>query len=878
MIDDIGENILSLVAAGKNYDPHVSDDIRGHKQLSVLKETYESQLSSIVKLNTSLLVELDKLTHIDEIIYRPITSSNIEDITAQLSDAGERLKTIHDRISQFSHELEYNIDLSKKETAIVTSLPVAPGNTGKIRALIKKELSQFKKDLITAITTELTNKFTSFQNVSVQHFEEKSKEMQRYVSQKINENYQNLPGSEYTMMPDEQSTVFQKKMFTVEEKIHVLKSSIKNLQQNYQGTVNEIDRKVNDQNRKIRNFFNDIKSEKSALEALNAELSKTEISKNSFTLNKKVDSLKEKIDECKSELKETGKIANIFDKGGFDQLVTKGVSTHLTSFNNEITSLQEKYSSKVNDLESQVHKSINDVRQFLTQVNKIEKLSSSLQNSYASMIVTIVGSLKDLSKQPALEEKDLKAFLLQLASQNMPNFKEYENQRNDMEISMKNILDSFQNFENQFISTNTLVQAQEMKFQNAEKDYIKNFEDFQTFISELNLTADQVNNSLKSKLEGLQNVIDKNITRLSQESDKFQKSLLFDSLTGITLNHTHLLNEFINLEKQVGIIKLRVINSASDFSQNQKGNLIKFSHGGSQDKKILKSLDQIQEEICKHDTEIVVRQQEVLNEIQMICETAENTVRMKVKADTEASLDTYMKSFEKIKSRGEEVMKSLELKETPLEELIEAEKTKYEAFMLSVRSSIQELKPARDTCVNKCKELNDQVADIENIILRLTEFTNSVMEDSNATQKSLNNIDGIENSLNKYFVSVPASSDGKDNLTDASKMNIFKEVINFSGWYFVNRDYTKIDEETSWSDTDSEELAPFTPSDIDVVLESLMQTLGTSLEEVQTAIDLKTVNNIKLAKGSGENNTNSNTHDALKNECENVINAVKYLL
>lgn len=460
MIDDIGENILSLVAAGENYDPHVSDDIRGHKQLSVLKETYESQLSSIVKLNTSLLVELDKLTHIDEIIYRPITSSNIEDITAQLSDAGERLKTIHDRISQFSHELEYNIDLSKKETAIVTSLPVAPGNTGKIRALIKKELSQFKKDLITAITTELTNKFTSFQNVSVQHFEEKSKEMQRYVSQKINENYQNLPGSEYTMMPDEQSTVFQKKMFTVEEKIHVLKSSIKNLQQNYQGTVNEIDRKVNDQNRKIRNFFNDIKSEKSALEALNAELSKTEISKNSFTLNKKVDSLKEKIDACKSELKETGKIANIFDKGGFDQLVTKGVSTHLTSFNNEITSLQEMYSSKVNDLESQVHKSINDVCQFLTQVNKIEKLCSSLQNSYASMIVTIVGSLKNLSKQPALEEKDLKAFLLQLASQNMPNFKEYENQRNDMEISMKNILDSFQNFENQFISTNTLVQAQ----------------------------------------------------------------------------------------------------------------------------------------------------------------------------------------------------------------------------------------------------------------------------------------------------------------------------------------------------------------------------------------------------------------------------------
>ena len=180
--------------------------------------------------------------------------------------------------------------------------------------------------------------------------------------------------------------------------------------------------------------------------------------------------------------------------------------------------------------------------------------------------------------------------------------------------------------------------------------------------------------------------------------------------------------------------------------------------------------------------------------------------------------------------------------------------------------------------MNKCKELNDQVADIENIILRLTEFTNSVMEDSNATQKSLNNIDGIENSLNKYFVSVPASSDGKDNLTDASKMNIFKEVINFSGWYFVNRDYTKIDEETAWSDTDSEELVPFTPSDIDVVLESLMQTLGTSLEEVQTTIDLKTVNNIKLAKGSGENNTNSNAHDALKNECENVINAVKYLL
>ena len=32
--------------------------IRGHKQLSVLKETYETQLSNIVKLNTSLLVEI----------------------------------------------------------------------------------------------------------------------------------------------------------------------------------------------------------------------------------------------------------------------------------------------------------------------------------------------------------------------------------------------------------------------------------------------------------------------------------------------------------------------------------------------------------------------------------------------------------------------------------------------------------------------------------------------------------------------------------------------------------------------------------------------------------------------------------------------------
>ena len=127
------------------------------------------------------------MTHIDEIIYRPITSNNIDDITAQLSDAGERLKTIHDRISQFSHELDMTISTClKRKLPTVTSLPVASGNTGKIRALIKKELSQFKKDLITAITTELTNKFTSFQNVSVQHFEEKSKEMQRYVSQKIN--------------------------------------------------------------------------------------------------------------------------------------------------------------------------------------------------------------------------------------------------------------------------------------------------------------------------------------------------------------------------------------------------------------------------------------------------------------------------------------------------------------------------------------------------------------------------------------------------------------------------------------------------------------------------------------------------------------------
>jgi hypothetical protein len=162
------KNILRLVLATENYDSHVPGNFKGPEQVSVLKKAYESQLNSIVKVNTSLLVELDKLTHIYKIIYRPIT--------------GERLKVIHNRIDQFSRELKFNIDFPKNETFVVTSLPVVSNDIKKVSALIKQELSEFKKVLVPAVVTKFSTKFALSQTVLVQHFEDKNEEIQKCIS------------------------------------------------------------------------------------------------------------------------------------------------------------------------------------------------------------------------------------------------------------------------------------------------------------------------------------------------------------------------------------------------------------------------------------------------------------------------------------------------------------------------------------------------------------------------------------------------------------------------------------------------------------------------------------------------------------------------
>jgi hypothetical protein len=203
------------------------------------------------------------------------------------------------------------------------------------------------------------------------------------------------------------------------------------------------------------------------------------------------------------------------------------------------------------------------------------------------------------------------------------------------------------------------------------------------------------------------------------------------------------LSDFIDLEKQIEIIKMRV-TTTDFFQQDPKGNFMQCLHGRSQDGKTLESLNQIKEENYRYNIEIRLRQQKILDEIQMTCDTTENAVRLKVKADAKVSLNKYIKSFKEIKCRGEEMMKGLEVKEIPLQKLIEAEKTKYEIFMFSVKSLIQELKTVQDTCVKKNEELNDQVADIENITLRLTDFTNNVMKDIHVIQKSLKTLMGLE--------------------------------------------------------------------------------------------------------------------------------------
>jgi hypothetical protein len=127
-------------------------------------------------------------------------------------------------------------------------------------------------------------------------------------------------------------------------------------------------------------------------------------------------------------------------------------------------------------------------------------------------------------------------------------------------------------------------------------------------------------------------------------------------------------------------------------------------------------------------------------------------------------------------------------------------------------------------------------------------------------------------------VSVPANFDGKKSFTSASKANIFKEFDNLSGWYFANQNATFIDKKTERFDLDSEKVISFTPSDIEVVLESSMQTLGTSLEKIQKTIDLKTVNNPESTKGLAKNKINGDAANDFKKKMSEIFsNAVKYM-